>query len=96
MPQGLRAIVSTHSFITPLLSIVAVAVNGQLVHSWNVTEYSKRCPYLTYNNNICVLWDDESWANSPKDSRQDVEIAFRLRGEGGRNAMIAMTHVYYA
>jgi len=73
-----------------------VAVNGVLQYSWNITEYRLRCHYLSYNNDICVLWDDESRANSPNKKKEDVEIAMRLRGEGGRTSLIALTHIYYA
>mmetsp|Transcript_20533 Transcript_20533/g.44501 ORF Transcript_20533/g.44501 Transcript_20533/m.44501 type:complete len:200 (-) Transcript_20533:82-681(-) len=73
-----------------------LAVNGVLQYSWNSTEYRSHCYYLAYNNDICVLWDDESRANSSNKKKEDVEIAMRLRGEGGRTSLIAMTHVYYA
>ena len=72
----------------------AVAVNGELQYSWNQSEYRSHCPYLTYNNNICVLWNDESRASSGK--KEDVELGIRLLGKGGRNAMISFTQVYYA
>ena len=83
-----------HYFSFPLLRI-AVAVNGVVQHRWNGTEYKARCHYASYNNDICVLWDDEEWAQE-KEKKEDVEFAIRLVEEGGRIAVIALTHVYYA
>ncbi|KAL7539814.1 hypothetical protein ACHAXR_009620 [Thalassiosira sp. AJA248-18] len=71
-----------------------VAVNGVIQYSWNGTEYQKHCPYLSYNNNICVLWNDEQWALQNK--KEDVEFAIRIGGAGGRIAVMAFTHIYYA
>ncbi len=80
------------TFFSPLP--FSVAVNGVIQYSWNGTEYRRHCHYLTYNNDICVLWNDESRARSGK--KEDVELGIRLLGKGGRNAMIAFTQVYYA
>jgi hypothetical protein len=71
-----------------------VAVNGVIVSSWNSTEYKEQCHVLSYNNFICVLWNDEEWAL--KKEKNDVEIAMRLGGDGGRNAMMAISHIYFA
>ncbi len=71
-----------------------VAVNGVIVSSWNSTEYKEQCRALSYNNGICLLWHDEERAL--RKEKEDVEIAMRLGGDGGRNAMMAISHIYYA
>lgn len=74
--------------------IFAASVNGDILYSWNKTEYSKNCPYLSYNNNFCKLWDDEKWATENK--KEDVEFGIRVTSSSGRNCMMAFTHIYYA
>lgn len=71
-----------------------VAVNGVIVSSWNSTEYKDQCRVLSYNNFICLLWNDDDRAL--RKEKEDVEIAIRLGGDGGRIAVMALTHVYYA
>lgn len=79
----------------PLLGQWEVAVNGVIVHSWNNTEFGKLGTYwIGYNNGFVVLWNDEEWAQQNK--TEDVEFAFRIRGDDGRNALMTFTHVYYA
>mmetsp|Transcript_23939 Transcript_23939/g.51692 ORF Transcript_23939/g.51692 Transcript_23939/m.51692 type:complete len:928 (+) Transcript_23939:79-2862(+) len=80
----------------PLLPtfLFEVAVNGVIQSSWNSTEYQAQCHYISYNNAICVLWDDEQWPL--KNEKEDVEFAIRLGGDGSRADMMALTHVYYA
>jgi len=69
-------------------------VNGVLQHSWNLTQYRERCFNAAYNNYICVLWNDEERAL--KKEQEDVEFAVRMAEEGGRQAVMGITHVYYA
>lgn len=71
-----------------------LAVNGVIVSSWNSTEYKEQCHVLSYNNFICLLWNDEE--RSQREKNDVVEIALRLGGDGGRNAMMAISHIYYA
>ena len=71
-----------------------VAVNGVIVSSWNSTEYKEQCHVLSYNNFICLLWNDEE--RSQRKEKEDIEIGVRLGGDGGRNAMMAISHIYYA
>ena len=71
-----------------------VAINGEIVSSWNYTEYGNTCHYLSYNNAICLLWKDEQ--RDLKKEKEDIELALRLQPEGGRIAIMGITHVYYA
>ena len=43
---------------------------------------------------LCLLWNDEQRAL--KKEKEDIELAVRLQPEGGRLAMMGITHVYYA
>lgn len=63
-------------------------------HSWNYTQYQEHCIQASYNNVICVLFNDEERAL--KKEKEDLEFALRLAGEGGREAVMAISHVYYA
>ena len=72
-----------------------VAINGDIVSSWNKTEYQAQCPYISYNNNICLIWNDEERAK--KKEKEDIEFAMRIDApSSGRIAVLGMTHVYYA
>ncbi|KAL7493809.1 hypothetical protein ACHAWT_002711, partial [Skeletonema menzelii] len=72
---------------------VEIAVNGVIIKSMNETEFNELCIVPGYNLGICTLWDDEERAR--KNEKEDVEFAFRMAG-GGRKAITAITHVYYA
>lgn len=74
-----------------------VAVNDVVVTSWNGTELLEKCLQPSYNNVICVFWNDEDWATKKK--KKDVELAMRVlgpKGAEGRTANIGITHIYYA
>ena len=43
---------------------------------------------------MCVFWNDEEWKAEGK--KEDVELAVRIGAEGGRIAIVGLTHVYYA
>jgi len=73
--------------------VFEIAING-VIQSMNTTDFQSRCHYMSYNNAICLLWNDEERAL--KKEKEDVEFAMRLVGEGGRIAVIALTHIYYA
>ncbi|KAL3793748.1 hypothetical protein HJC23_013310 [Cyclotella cryptica] len=71
-----------------------VALNGVLQYSLNNTEFPLKCqPELVYNVPFCVLIDDEQIAKANK--KMDIEVSLRIVG-GGRESVLAITHVYYA
>ena len=74
-----------------------VAVNGEVVTSWNGTELLAKCLQPSYNNIIGVFWNDEDWAT--KNKKGDVELAMRVLGPdgaAGRTANMGISHIYYA
>ena len=74
--------------------VMDVAVNGEIVSTYNSTQIGAACPYISYNNNICLLWNDEQRA--AKKEKEDVELGLRIQSNTGRVGMAGITHVYYA
>lgn len=72
-----------------------VAINGVITNSWNNTEWKlEACKGVAYNVAICTLWNDE--ARALKNEKEDIELAIRLKEEGGRTAVVGLTQLYYA
>jgi len=71
-----------------------VAINGVVISSWNSTEYKQQCHYQSYNNGICLLWNDEERAL--KQESGDIEFAMRIEPASGRIGMMGITHIFFA
>lgn len=71
-----------------------VAVDGEIKNSYTGDEFKALCePQIAYNVPFCVLLDDEEMAK--KNQKKDMEVSVRIVG-GGRESVLAITHVYYA
>jgi hypothetical protein len=71
----------------------SVAVNGEVQVSLTGDELIERCPHIAYNVPFCVLIDDEEMAK--KNEVKDIDVSIRIIG-GGRESILAITHVYFA
>ena len=70
---------------------VDIAINGNIVKTYNQTEFRAFTIEIAYNEAFYPLVNDKELASG------DVELGFRLRSEiDPRGAALAVTHIYYA
>ena len=73
---------------------IEVAVNGVIQYRVDEEGFKAKCDgEISYNVQICVLVDDLQLAST--NENQDMEVAIRVAG-GGREAVLGISHVYYA
>jgi len=74
---------------------IDIAVNGQIIKTYNKTEFGVFRAEIAYNEAFYPLLDDKDFITG--DEPEAVEIGMRVRSEENPyHAGLTITHIYYA